>query len=345
MSGTSLDGLDMALCNFQYINKKWKFKILVCKTIKYPGFWRTSLMAAPRLHGQDLLELHGRYGNWLGKESVRFLKSCENEKVDLIASHGHTIFHRPDLGYTFQLGRGENLAAVSGIPVVYDFRSSDVALGGQGAPLVPKGDAELFAGYDACLNLGGIANISFDALGERKAFDICPVNLILNHLAQFCEMEYDRGGKFAAAGKVNEKLLKQLNGLSFYKKAGKKSLGREWAEAYFFPYFEKANAASSPDFLATAAEHAAIQLSKVLNRIGAKSVLVTGGGAYNLNLLNRMQFKTKCKLVIPSNQIIEFKEALIFAFLGVLRMRNEINILKSATGATRNSSGGVMVFP
>jgi anhydro-N-acetylmuramic acid kinase len=256
----------------------------------------------------------------------------------LIASHGHTIFHQPEKGFTFQLGNGASIAAETGIPTVADFRTGDVALGGQGAPLVPVGDKLLFSDYESCLNLGGFANISFDQHGKRIAFDICPVNFILNDLAQKSGWPYDTGGELGRSGNMNRELLEQLNQLAFYRQSPPKSLGREWMNHYFMPLMA-ADEIPLNDQLRTAYEHIAIQISNASPVHG--KMLVTGGGAFNTFLIERLKHHLKCEIVIPHAEIIQFKEALVFAFLGLLRFMGEINCYASVTGARRDSSAGV----
>lgn len=337
MSGTSLDGLDLALCEFDYKSDTgWTFRISHAETIAYTMEWKQALSGAHLLNGQSLLQLDRRYGSYLGTEAKRFLIEHQCD-CDFISSHGHTVFHQPEKGFTFQIGHGSALAAQSGKTVVCDFRSEDVALGGQGAPLVPVGDKLLFGNFQSCLNIGGIANISFDENQTRRAFDICPANLVFNFLAEKKELPYDKDGKIAESGKINQDILKQLNQLEFYSLTGARSLGREWIETEFLP---KISHLTIEDAMATALEHVAQKIAEVVNDKGLKSVLLSGGGAYNTYLIKQISTKTEAQLILPEKTIIEFKEALVFAFLGVLRMRNEINIYSSVTGAIRDSCGG-----
>jgi anhydro-N-acetylmuramic acid kinase len=285
---------------------------------------------------------HAAYGQYLGTLVRSFLKR-NNAKADFISSHGHTVFHQPGNHFTAQAGDGAALSAACGLPVVCDFRTADVALGGQGAPLVPIGDQLLFSEYEYCLNLGGIANISFSRGGKRIAYDICPVNMVLNHLASEKGKGYDKGGKMAEKGYFNVILLSKLNSAPYYQRTYPKSLGREEIEKYFFKILKREKA-STEDKLHTFIEHVAIEIAAATrNRKG--KMLVTGGGAYNDYLISRIRAHSSLQVVIPSPKIIEFKEALIFAFLGVLRWRNEVNTLKSVTGARRDSSGGAIYMP
>jgi len=343
MSGTSLDGLDVAICMFTENKSKWAYKIIDAKTFSYTKIWKEKLQNAPQLSAQDFWKLHVDFGKFSAQIVNQFLKN-KKDKVEIIASHGHTIFHQPKNGFTCQIGDGAAITALTGITTATDFRSTDVALGGQGAPLVPIGDELLFADYDACLNIGGIANISFRHKKQRLAFDICPANLVFNFYAAKAGMVYDTGGKLASKGKINKLLLNKLNTLSFYKNFKSKSLGREWIDEKIISLVESSNS-SLNDKLATVLEHSAFQIARVLNNFNIKNVFITGGGAYNTFFITRIKTYTKCQLILPDDKTIQFKEALIFAFLGVLRLRNETNCLKKVTGASKNSCGGALYLP
>ncbi|HTA27331.1 MAG TPA: anhydro-N-acetylmuramic acid kinase [Bacteroidia bacterium] len=346
MSGTSLDGLDIAYCSFRFNKGRWKYAMHEPTTIKYSKEWLLKLKDAHKLIGENLVYLHNAYGEFLGKSVLSFIKKHSIKKVDLISSHGHTVFHRPELGFTFQLGNGAALAATCGITTVCDFRTLDVSLKGQGAPLVPIGDRLLFPEYSFCLNLGGFSNISYEENGDRVAFDICPVNIALNYLAALKGKDFDKGGSMAKSGKVNKELLLRLNGLSFYKKKKPKSLGREWLEKYFLPLLN-ANSVSVEDKLATVAEHIAQQIAGAISSAAKKGdVLITGGGGNNGFLISKLKEKLPGnRIIVPPQTLVNFKEALVFAFLGVLKMENKINTLQSVTGALRDSSGGVIIIP
>lgn len=338
MSGTSLDGLDIACCTFTGEGNAWKFSIADAETIDYSDTWRKKLEGAHKLSAIELLKLHNEYGAYLGKCVYDFVKKKKVRNIDFASSHGHTIFHQPEQRFTFQLGSGASMAAICMLPVVNDFRSLDMALSGQGAPLVPIGDKLLFGEYNYCLNLGGFANISFDKKGKRIAFDICPVNIVLNHLANRVGKEYDKNGAMAAKGKINKPLLEKLNKLEFYKKPPPKSLGREWVESYFLPILNKSTS-SVEDKLATVAQHVAVQISKCVGSKG--SLLVTGGGAFNNYMIKQLKANMPgISVVIPAEEIVKYKEALVFAFLGVLRWEGKNNCLASVTGAKADNSGG-----
>jgi anhydro-N-acetylmuramic acid kinase len=337
MSGTSLDGLDVALCKFN-VNKKNNFHILHAQTFKYNNVLTKKLRNAHHLSALELGILHNEFACFMAERINLFFKKYKC-KVDLIASHGHTVFHQPEKKITLQIGSGAVLAAETGVPVVCDFRSVDVALGGQGAPLVPQGDEDLFAAYDYCLNLGGIANVSYKEKKQRKAFDICPVNMALNYLANQKKLAYDKNGMLAAKGMVYNKLLNQLNKLHYYSLPAPKSLAREWFESTFKPLLDQSKI-SVEDKLATVCHHIAMQISAVCNKQGL--MLVTGGGAHNLYLMEKIKSHFSGKVVVPDKIIVDYKEALVFAWLGLLRFLAKENIQKSYTGAKSNSISGAI---
>jgi anhydro-N-acetylmuramic acid kinase len=340
MSGTSLDGVDLAICSFHEDISGWKYKVLFAKTFQYDNQWVTKLKNANSLNGRELIELDREYGDLLAQLVNAAIKECKIIP-DIISSHGHTIFHTPSKRLTFQIGHGANIAAGTGLNVVCDFRTTDVALGGQGAPLVPLGDKLLFSDYDSCLNIGGFANISFDIKGVRKAFDICPVNIILNELAGKYDKKFDEDGLLGSKGKVDNALLERLNNLEYYSHELPKSLGREWIDETFLPVIDS-NLFSLDDKFRTIYQHIAIQMSMVFEEYKIKSALISGGGAYNKFLIKCISAISHTELIIPDKLTIEFKEALIFAFLGLLRYRNSVNTIASVTGAKKDSTGGAI---
>jgi anhydro-N-acetylmuramic acid kinase len=418
MSGTSLDGLDIAYCTFWKKGNSWNYRIIQAETIPYTEHWRNRLSNVERGSAFEFVATDIEYGHLLGRLTREFMDRYQI-RPDFIASHGHTVFHQPEVKLTAQIGRGSAIAAETGCPVVCDFRSLDVALGGQGAPLVPMGDRSLFADYEYCLNLGGFANVSFEKDGNRSAFDICPVNIVLNAIAVKLGEHYDRDGLFARQGTILPGLLKALNTLSFYSQPPPKSLGKEWVNAHIWPLmndfvpgvdFNNSLTLSSLssltstipanklyDLLATWCEHAAYQISRaisgrlpeltqgtgnltlststpaplllkekgtgdevintgmkladkssgklIVDRIPVNKLLVTGGGAFNGYLVERIRHHTGWEIIIPDKDTINYKEALIFGFLGVLRWRNEVNCLRSVTGAVSDNSGGSVYFP
>lgn len=344
MSGSSLDGADIAYCEFRRKKNTWTYKVPYTITYDYSPEWRKKLKNAFNASANELAGLDVQYGMFLGKILSVFMKESKI-KPDFIASHGHTVFHNPEQHYTMQIGNGGQIAARTKTAVINDFRSSDIARGGQGAPLVPIGDKLLFGEYDFCLNLGGIANISFDDYtNQRKAFDIVPCNMALNMLAGEINQPYDENGDLAREGQIDINLLEELNALDFYWMTGSKSLGREWFEKNILPVLTKSQA-STRNKLATFTEHIALQIGKVTSKFPGSSILITGGGACNSYLIERISEAVSPEVFLPEKKLIDYKEAIIFGFLGVLRYRSEVNTLRSVTGATSDSSGGVIWLP
>ena len=341
MSGTSLDGLDLVLCTFQKNAGRWLYEILKAETIGYPETWRRKLTSATELDTIGFLRLHNEYGEFIGNQVLNFI-STSGRSVDLVSSHGHTIFHQPENKLTFQLGSGAAIAATCRISTVSDFRINDIALGGQGAPLVPIGDELLFSDYRFCLNIGGFANISHREDSRRVACDLCPVNIVVNNLAQRIGLELDKDGSMGRNGKIIPPLVDELNALEFYLKTGPKSLGREWVEERFLPVIDRYENPLN-DLMRSVYEHIAVQISTYINSFRRGEVLVTGGGAYNRFLIELISQKLGSTLVIPEKRLVEFKEALVFGFLGLLRARNEVNCIASVTGASSDSSSGVII--
>jgi anhydro-N-acetylmuramic acid kinase len=339
MSGTSLDGVDLAHIRFKINGGKWMFDILECETVAYDDGWFYNLKHAVGFSDDELAQLNIHYTKLLGQIINAIIGKHKITNLDAICSHGHTILHQPQNGFTLQIGNLPEIAAIIGRTVVCDFRVADVKLGGQGAPLVPIGDRMLFADYDYCLNLGGFSNVSFEAGGKRVAFDVSPVNTVLNFYADLLGLDYDDKGKIARDGKVDLDLLSDLNALDFFGKPWPKSLGFEFVRETVLPLIDGFDIPIE-DILRTFTEHVSIQISSALPAKNGK-LLVTGGGAYNDFLIERMQFHLpEMEIVIPSKKILEFKEALIFALLGVLKLRNEINVLSSVTGAKHDHSSG-----
>lgn len=343
MSGTSLDGLDLAVVEFT-AGKHWQFNVITSSTRSYTKVWEEKLATAHILAGADLIALHAAYGTYLGKQCKAFLRKNKIRTIDAIASHGHTIFHQPDRGFTFQLGDGQAIHAVTGIKVVSDFRSLDVFLGGEGAPLVPVGDRLLFPQYEVCLNLGGIANLSMEIRGERKAFDLCFCNMALNYLMKEIGKSFDRDGLVASKGEIDQPLLKSLSQAYRAIRKQRKSIGREFFEEALAPLLNNKDITLA-NRLRTVVESAAIEIANALPvSANNMNLLATGGGALNRFLIALLQerLKGRARVILPDKEIIEFKEALIFAFLGVLRLRGEINVLRSVTRARRDSCSGVV---
>ncbi|MDR1406282.1 MAG: anhydro-N-acetylmuramic acid kinase [Prevotellaceae bacterium] len=340
MSGTSLDGLDAVYTHFRKDGGKWAYRILHAESYPYSDEWREKLRGSYYLTAEGMAALDAEYGRYLGSLVKRFAESHRLPAVDFVASHGHTVFHRPDMGYNLQIGNGAHLHAASGFRVICDFRTLDVAFGGQGAPLVPIGDKLLFGEYGYCLNIGGFANVSFDdENGKRIAYDLCPANYCLNRLMRTRGQEYDRDGLTARAGKVNEKLFEDLNALEYYRRSAPKSLAQEWVDASVMPLVEQCGD-TFENKIATLTEHAAYQIARPFKKDAR--VLVTGGGAYNLFLLERALHYGNFQWIKPDSTVIDFKEALIFAFLGLRRAEGLPNCLQSVTGAAHDVASGQM---
>ncbi len=341
VSGTSLDGLDIAYCTFISGRSGWEFRINHANTYPYPDNLKNKLAHAHDLDGFSLMLLHKSYGKYIGQKVNGFIRS-QGCKPELISSHGHTVFHQPDKALTFQIGDGNTIAAETGITTVSDFRSLDVALGGEGAPLVPIGDKLLFSEYEFCLNLGGFSNISYETTGGMMAFDPSPVNLAINYLMEFLNKDYDKDGETGRKGDINKKLLNELDQLPYYLQNPPKSLGKEWVDKKFKPILNKYDIVIK-DKLRTVYEHIANQVTRTIRGQKPGKLLATGGGANNIFLIERIQANSDHQIIVPDQLIVNFKEALIFAFLGVLRLRNETNCLATVTGAKTNNIGGSIV--
>ncbi len=343
MSGTSLDGVDLAHVRFTIHHSKWTFEILESETIPYHSEWIARLKTAVNYSESQLETLNKSYTKLLGTIISDFIAKHQLQDLDAVCSHGHTILHQPQNGFTLQIGNLPNIAALTNQKVVCDFRVQDVQMGGQGAPLVPIGDRILFSEYDFCLNLGGFSNVSFEKNGHRIAFDISPVNTVLNFYANQLGMEYDDRGQIAQSGTVNQTLLTELNELPYYRQSYPKSLGFEYVKEIVLPLIERHTLAIE-DLLRTFTEHAAVQIALALPEKKGK-LLITGGGAYHDFLIERIKkYLPEITIVIPPAVLLEYKEALIFALLGVLKLRQEINVLASVTGAKQDHSSGV-IFP
>lgn len=351
MSGSSLDGLDIAYTRFTQISGKWSYELLHADCCSYPAELIQELKNAHTLSVPSFLRLHTRYGHYLGTQVNGFIERHNlHHKVHFVASHGHTVWHEPASMTTSQIGDGAAIAAHTLLPVISDLRNMDIALGGQGAPIVPIADHLLFAEYDFCLNVGGIANVTVNQ-EEPVAFDICPANQLLNHYALKYAQEYDDKGAIARSGANDETVLEKVNQVAFYEMPVPKSLHNGFVTEEVLPYFsivEKDN-----DALHTATRHIAAQIARAVrpyrNPLEAQKMLVTGGGAFNDFLMETLQEELGkdglIELVLPDEQTIKHKEAVAMALIGTLRWREEVNVLHSVTGATRNSVGGAMWLP
>ncbi|MDI5895723.1 anhydro-N-acetylmuramic acid kinase [Flavobacterium algoritolerans] len=344
MSGTSLDGVDLAHIVFTVKNNKWDFQILESETVSYSIDWLNKLKIAVDFSKDALEKLNQDYTQLLAVIISDFIEKYEIKDLDAVCSHGHTILHQPQNGFTLQIGNLHEIATLINQTVVCDFRVQDVQLGGQGAPLVPIGDRILFSEYEYCMNLGGFSNVSFEQNNKRIAFDISPVNTVLNFYANQLGLDYDDKGRISRTGICNKDLLNELNALDFYQKKHPKSLGFEFVKETILPIIETYSIPIE-DKLHTFTEHVALQIALALPNKN-ESLFITGGGAYNDFLIERIQYHLpQIKIIIPSAKILEFKEALIFALLGVLKLRGEINVLSSVTGAKTDHSSGTIYSP
>ena len=350
MSGSSLDGLDIAYVHLTETRGQWSYQLEAAACVPYSPEWQTLLKNAPQSSGLELARLHTAYGHYLGKAVQAFRAAHDLEHgLHFIASHGHTVFHEPHSGMTCQIGEGAAIAAETGLPVISDLRLMDVALGGQGAPIVPVGDQLLFGDYDAWLNLGGIANVTIrQADDSLLAFDVCPCNQVLNALAAREGLAYDAGGQLAATGALLPDALERLRALPYYDLLPPKSLANTFSTEVLSILNE--NDAPSHFQLFTAVTHIAEELAKVIQtkvRTGGK-VLVTGGGALNDFLLEKINSQLHLQHIVcerPETPVVHFKEAIVMALIGALRWREETNVLASVTGAKRDSINGALWLP
>ena len=352
MSGSSLDGLDIVLATFHENGGKWNYEIMEADCYGYSTEWTNRLRDAGNLSALDYMLLNTEYGHYLGEQVNKFLSQKKLVfQVALVASHGHTVFHLPAKRMTAQIGDGAAIAAETRLPVVSDLRALDVAFGGQGAPIVPIGEKLLFSEYEYFLNLGGIANLSAAASSGYIAFDVCPTNRVLNMLANDAVKEYDDEGRIAASGKIDTKLLSELNVLEYYKLEYPKSLANDFGTEIVYPMIKNAGVRTD-NALRTYTEHIVIQIKNAitnLNHLKQKNqssrLLVTGGGAFNTFLMERLKDQLKSlniEVVVPDEKIVKYKEALIMALMGVLRWREKTNVFSSVTGAERDSVGGAL---
>ena len=360
MSGSSLDGLDIAFVEFTETAGKWDYEIKCAACIEYEIDWIEKLKNAIRFSAFDYQLLHADYGRFLGEKVNEFIGKFQlQHRISLISSHGHTTFHFPEKKMTHQLGDGAAIAAETQLPVITDLRSIDIAFGGQGAPIVPLGEKLLFPEYHFFLNIGGIANISFNSKqtniedsylpsDEIIAFDICAANRVLNMLSSEKNKPYDEDGKMASEGKINEELLQKLNALDYYLLDHPKSLANSFGTDIIFPLIKSFNL-STEDSLRTYVEHISIQIKNSLQSCFSKAevqkLMITGGGAFNKFLVERISKhleEINFEIFIPADEVVIYKEALIMALLGTLRWREQYTVLSSVSGAKRNSIGGAL---
>ena len=341
MSGTSIDGLDLVYVHFEK-KEKWNYKILNSITYKYSKEWFEKLKMSVNLSKMDLAKLDQEYTLLLSKQILRFINEFSIKDIDAVSSHGHTVFHNPKNEYTYQIGNLPEISKEIGHKVICNFRKQDVLLGGQGAPLVPVGEKYLFSEYNSCINLGGFANISKALGGKLIAYDICPVNTVLNYLSKKMNLDFDKDGEISKKGNLIEDLYAKLNKLDYYNNNHPKSLGIEWVNSNIIPLLEK-YPNQIVDLLHTYNCHIAEQVSK--NTINETNVLVTGGGAKNKFLIDLINKKLNNNVVIPDNTLIDYKEAIVFGFLGVLKLLNINNCYSSVTGSSKDHCSGEIFLP
>ena len=353
MSGSSLDGLDIVFAELEESRGTWSFTIKSAACYEYDDEWKQKLAEAKNLTAYNYFLLHAAYGKYLAKCVNYFIEENDlHHQVQLIGLHGHTVFHEPKFGITTQLGCGATLAAFTGINTVSDLRIMDVALGGQGAPIVPLGEKLLFPEYDFYLNIGGISNLSFQHQKQFIAFDVCPANRVLNMLAKNKGKDFDENGDMDASRKIITALLDKLNDLDYYTLSAPKSLSNNFGTDVVYPLIESFNV-STADALRTYTEHIAYQLQQSIRNIITNKnfevqsfkLLVTGGGAFNSFLIKKIKenfASLNIEIIIPENNIVLYKEALIMALLAVLRWREENTVTASVTGASRSSIGGAV---
>lgn len=344
MSGTSCDGIDLAYCEIHCSeNNQWRYSIIKAQTVPYNSLWHRRLSSSVHIDENALDALDLEYTSLLNTVILEFIREFNISNLDLICSHGHTVWHKPQQGITLQIGNLQWIAKGMPCPVVCDFRTQDVALQGQGAPLVPIGDQLLFHEFGACINLGGFANISYRQKGALTfAYDLCPFNIVLNYWANKLGSDFDKNGDYARSGSIHLDLLNQLNALSYYHLPPPKSLGVEWVQSTFHPLYERYNL-TPQDWLATTARHMVDQIH--ISVLNFDRVLLTGGGAFNGFILDLLDELAPAKFFVPNKELVNYKEALIFGLLGVLRYRGQVNCLASVTGAARDHSSGVIWRP
>lgn len=351
MTGTSMDGADLAYCAFWEENGHWQYELLASETVPLEESWVSRLAYLEAADARTFARTHVYLGHYFGKMIARFIQD-KQLSPEFVALHGQTIFHQPEKNYTAQIGDGETIASYLACPVVTNFRNKDVAAGGQGAPLVPFGEELLFRNHRLFLNLGGFANLTALRPGKGPiAFDIAGCNLALNWLASQLDppLAYDAGGKVARQGTLQGELLEALNRLPYYRQPPPKSLGTEWLSAHVLPLLRQEDI-PVPDRMHTYAVHLAHQLRRAIEKCSGRDepILVTGGGVYNKFLME--QFKERLKPlgveVTPvSVEVSDNKEALLFAFLGLNVLLGRPNVLSSVTGATYDVLGGSIHLP
>jgi anhydro-N-acetylmuramic acid kinase len=344
MSGTSCDGLDLALCRFVGEFPQVDFEVLSAHCFEYSAEWREKLQNAMHLSALDLTILEDQWSRKVANNILTFIEDAP-EKPELIGFHGHTIFHQPHNGFTVQMGSGATLSRLTRIDTICNFRQQDVALGGQGAPLVPMGEKWLFVAYAGFMNLGGFSNVTQrieeeDGSETMIAYDVCALNIVLNKLCGELNLPFDAEGKIAARGSISSDLLIALNEIKYFQSGKKGSLGLEWVEKDVLPVIEQyreTKSLSIETIIATFTEHCAIQCS---NAMPDGRYLLSGGGTHNITLIDSIRKHSNAQIEVPNKLLNDFKEAIIFAFLAGLRASELPNTLTSVTGASRSGSNG-----
>jgi len=344
MSGSSLDGLDVDFSFFSETKAGWTYQNITSATISFPGELHSRLKNADQIFGKELTKLDIDFGNWVGKKIMEFCENCE-QVPDLISSHGHTIFHEPENEFTLQIGSAQCIAQKTKLPVISDFRLKDIVKGGQGAPLVVIGEKLLLREYKSFLNLGGIANLTLFEEGKIKSFDIAPCNQVLNHFSKKLGLAYDAEGEWARRGAVDKEWLEYLKTVSYFKKNPPKSLANQFTSQYVL----KSYPTKTEDALNTYCYFLKYELEKwIKNLLPGKQevpILATGGGAKNTFLMEVFNQSPFLDLIAADEHLVDYKEAMIFGFLGALRWFDQINILSAATGANSDSCSGTIYYP
>ncbi len=336
MAGSSMDGLDLTYVSFTNTDDKWKYQLEKCEVVPYPASLYDRLKNALHHSIEDQEKLDLDFGHWIASSINQFKIGLDQH--DLLSVHGHTVIHKPADNISWQLGDGATIARETGIATITEFRTLDVQNGGQGAPLVPYGDFKLFGEFDACLNLGGIANISVKE--NKTAWDICPCNQVLNFFSEKLGTSYDENGDFAKSGTLDEAFYTQISKLDFFDLPPPKSLPNNFIDSSLL------GEVNPIDGLHTYCRIISEQIKRSLEGVKESNLLITGGGAFNGYLVKQIRSKLEgWKVHVPDAKIIAFKESLIFAFLGLKRLRNEINTLSSVTGARKDTSSGVIHLP
>lgn len=347
MSGTSADGLTVCAVQIR------PFRVRHFHNYKYPPKLQQKLLRAYQLNAAQLSELNYELGLLYAKTVARFLKQFHLSPTDIgvIGSHGQTILHAPNatIPHTLQLGVADFMAAQFNVPVVSDFRTKDMALGGQGAPLIPFFDESVFGQGKPkmLLNLGGIANLS--VVGKKvntQGFDIGPANSLIDLCAQLLfKKPFDKNGTFAAKGTPDKDCVKKLLTQPFFKQRPPKSLdkndfGRAYLDRYFAPLLRR----NAHDAIATVtyftATATADQISRFIPRRYQQELIVSGGGCYNKTLLKFLrELLPHLKITTSAEYGIDpqAKEAAAFALFAWLALHRKINHCAKATGARRAS--------